>query len=70
MKNKVKLMRLVKGLSQIELARKSRLSKGTLSLIERGLVDPKPESRTALAVALECDQEWLFTDAEIITKDH
>ena len=35
--NKVKIIRLLRGLSQIELAKRAKISTDSLSLVERGL---------------------------------
>lgn len=63
--NKVRIVRLQLEIRQNELARVSGLSKGTISLIERGLVEAKPKSRERLAEALDCNSDWLFTGYEL-----
>jgi transcriptional regulator with XRE-family HTH domain len=48
------------GLSQIELAKLSGVSYGTLSRIERGWIKPRKETMDKIASALCCNEEEVF----------
>jgi len=57
--SKIKDLRLLKGLTQEELAEQTGLSVRTIQRIESGEVDPRTYTLTALAQALEVDLEVL-----------
>ena len=63
---KIKELRLLKGLTQEELADKTGLSVRTIQRIENGEVDPRTFTLTALAEALEVDLT-VFTSRKINT---
>lgn len=56
---KIKELRVLKGLTQEELAKQTGLSVRTIQRIESGEVDPRTYTLTALAEALEVDLEIL-----------
>lgn len=47
-------------MTQLSLARKSRINVTRISFIENGLVDPKPEERDRLARALKANLTEVF----------
>ncbi len=53
--SRLKLTRVAAGLTQFEVFRRSGISPGRLSLLERGLISPRAEELAALARALKCD---------------
>jgi transcriptional regulator with XRE-family HTH domain len=57
---RLKLLRLSRGLSQFRLAQAVKICQGRYSLLERGLIEPDPKEREALAVALEASPATLF----------
>lgn len=61
---KIKELRILKGLTQEELADQTGLSVRTIQRIESGDVDPRTYTLTALAEALEVDLE-VFTSKKI-----
>jgi len=69
MRNQLKIKRLMKGLSQIELAKLSGISPASLSLIERDLVDPKPLAKKAIATVLEVNVVEIFPEDKDISKE-
>lgn len=56
-------MRRQQGLTQAVLAQRARLSTGYVSLIERGLANPRLETVAALADALEASPVELLQAA-------
>jgi transcriptional regulator with XRE-family HTH domain len=54
------------GLSLSEVARRAGMDKGSLSLLERGLTKPKPESIRALAHVLGIPASDLLTAADYL----
>lgn len=63
--NRVKALRLKKGLSQVELAEKVGCSQGMISKIEKGLANPTLDLIEALARALDAEPPSLFTMPEL-----
>lgn len=61
---KIKELRVLKGLTQEELAEQTGLSVRTIQRIESGEVDPRTYTLTALAEALEVELE-VFTSKKI-----
>lgn len=61
----IRRMRRQRGLTQAVLAQRARLSTGYVSLIERGLANPRLETLSALSKALETSPMDLLR----ITKD-
>ncbi len=51
----LKLMRIKRNLSQVELAKKAHIAQNALSAYECGKISPKVEVLCKLAEALECD---------------
>lgn len=51
--NRIRSHREELGLNQIELAKKSRLTQGTISRIESDIIAPKATTLIALAIALD-----------------
>jgi transcriptional regulator with XRE-family HTH domain len=60
---KIRRMRRQQGLTQAVLAQRARLSTGYVSLIERGLANPRLETVAALADALEASPVELLQAA-------
>lgn len=67
MNNKLKELRLKEGLSQEELAKKSGVSRPTISMIETNSLD-NIESKTMLklATALNCDIGDIFFKENVV----
>lgn len=57
-------IRIAKGLTQVELARKSGVTQQCISLIERGGMNPSPSTLSRLAQALSVPVEHLAESAE------
>ena len=57
---RVRRIREHRGLNQLQLAARARLSVAKLDDIERGYADPPASTLAALAVALECGPGQLF----------
>ena len=53
-------VRKEKGISIITLAKKSGISKGALSKIERGEVEPRLSTLVLLSLALKCRVDELY----------
>src|SRR5690606_33170375 len=62
--NRVRDLRIERGWSQPELARRSTLSNAMVSMVERGERTPSLEALSALANALEVDPAVLLTADE------
>lgn len=61
--NRLKMLRLARGLSQWALAQSIRISQGRYSMIERGLIEPSVGERERLAQVLEASAGTLFRPA-------
>jgi len=62
MANKIRQIRIERGISQTRLARAAELSEPTLCAFEKGRVQPWPKARRSLAEALSIDEAVLFPD--------
>jgi len=60
--NKLKLTRLLQGISQLELERKSGIRQSTISVIERGYRGAKGYQKKRLAEALGISESELFSE--------
>ena len=60
LKNKLKAIRMEKGLSQIELAKLIGVSRNTISSIETGQFGPTAKLAYILCIALDVKFEELF----------
>lgn len=62
----LRLRRLVLGISQAEVSKRSAISEPHISRLERGVCDPTLSTIRKLGAALECDSTQLFefSDAE------
>ena len=60
MKNKIKEFRARENLSQESLAKKAKISRGTLLLIERGETEPTGKTMLNIAKALNSKAEDIF----------
>ena len=68
MKNlNLKISRIVKNKSQNLLSYETGIPQTTISLLERGLKQPKPEDARKLAKALDEDPKELFP--EVVNED-
>jgi transcriptional regulator with XRE-family HTH domain len=68
--NKLKFLRLSRGLSQWELAHQSDMSQGRLSMIERGFFPPTTEERERLAQILQVPAATLLRPACRVRRAH
>ena len=59
---KIKERRLELGLTQKQLGEKSGIGKGTICNYETGISEPDENNILAIANALECDINYLFSD--------
>lgn len=57
---KIKVQRVIQGLSQQELADKAKISRAQLSLIETGKTSPTVSSLSRIANALGCEIKDFF----------
>ena len=69
MNNRLKEHREKAGLSQTELAWKSKMAAQNISAIERGKLAPWPRARKALAEALNVPERELFPEERNNGKD-
>jgi transcriptional regulator with XRE-family HTH domain len=60
--NKLRVMRLEKGLNQRELSEIAHTPQSLVSSIERGILKPWPAVITRLAKALQCEASDLFME--------
>lgn len=58
---RIRFVRMVKDLSQDELAARVGVSRATINYAERGKTHPNGLTSAALAAALGCDHFWLVT---------
>lgn len=58
--NRLKLKRMIVGLTQLELARRADLSEQQITKIETGRVVPPQRIRQALAQALRTSEDEIF----------
>jgi transcriptional regulator with XRE-family HTH domain len=68
-RNRLKEYREKAGLSQTELAWKSRMAGQNISAFERGTLSPWPKAKKALAEALQVDETELFPEEDGDGKD-
>ena len=71
--NSFRTIRVLKRISQWELAKLTEIPQSRISLIENNLVSPKPEERGAIAVALGSrvqDIDWTASDKGISSYGH
>ncbi|MFH0768302.1 MAG: helix-turn-helix transcriptional regulator [Chloroflexota bacterium] len=68
--NRLKEYREKAGLSQTELAWRSRMAGQNISAIERGTMAPWPRARKALAEALQVAEIELFPEESRYGKDN
>ena len=61
MVNKLKILRVTKGLSQQELAKALGVTQGAVSQWETGIKQPNEKMLCRLAEVLECDSKELCT---------
>lgn len=64
--NRIKQMRAVRGMSQVELARKAGMMPQALNSYESGARNPGPKVLPALAEALKASPSYLRGDAETV----
>jgi len=58
--NKVKEIRVARGLTQVELSRLAHVAASNLNAIERGRLLPWPKMKKRLAKALKCEESDIF----------
>ena len=68
-KNRLKEYREKAGLSQTELAWRSRMAGQNISAYERGTLAPWPKAKKALAEALQVGEDELFPEEDSNGKD-
>lgn len=64
LKNRVKLARLEKSMTQIQLAKKVKVTRQTIGLIEKGEYNPSLQLCIAIAKALGKTLDELFWEVE------
>lgn len=64
MNNRLREERLLRGLTQLELAKRTDIHPVEISRIERGVVKPYPGWRKRLAAALNVPEYELFPEAD------
>jgi transcriptional regulator with XRE-family HTH domain len=57
-------LRFKKGLTQVELAKKSKVCQGAISAIERGRIEPSIKTLRAIAKALGVSMVDMFSGLE------
>jgi len=62
--SKIKRLRILKGLTQEELADRSEVTKGYISQVENDLVSPTISTLSDLVSALGCDLKTFFNEKE------
>ncbi|MBB3143519.1 helix-turn-helix domain-containing protein [Halomonas organivorans] len=62
--SRIRSLRKLKGMTLIQLAKKTGLSHGYLSQIERGLSQPSIASLVDIAQALGVTMQWLFSESQ------
>lgn len=60
---RIRFVRMVKGITQEELAARVGVSRATINYAEKGKSHPNGATATALAKALDCNHFWLVTGA-------
>jgi len=60
--NKLKTLRMLTGMSQLELSYKTKIAVTTISQLENGKIYPYPGWRKKLARALKTSEEELFPE--------
>ena len=68
--NKIRDMRIEKGLTQEELADRSELTKGFISQIERDLTSPSVDSLLDILEALGTDPSHFFKDEDFFESEN
>ena len=58
--NRLKLLRMMKGQTQVQLMRATGINHSQISRIEGGWIRPTNEQQNKLATALDVDRAWLF----------
>lgn len=61
---KLKILRILKGLTQFELQRQSDVSHSTICMIERGIRRPTNQQKKKLSMALEVSEKVIFPEEE------
>ncbi len=63
-RNRLRVLRAERRITQLALARKTRINPTRISFIENGHVDPTPDERDRLARALKTEVAELFPPAD------
>jgi len=63
--NLLKISRVIRGLTQMQLSEVTGISQAQLSRIEKGILSPKPEQREKLKAVFGMD----FFEEKILKKD-
>ena len=58
--NRLKMVRLLKGFTQVKLMRACGIFHTSISRFENGWILPSNEQKSALSDALGVDKDWLF----------
>ena len=61
--NYIRILRVIREMTQLSLANKVGFSRSKLSRIERGKNKVKPEDRVKLAKVLGISEDWLFPES-------
>lgn len=67
--DRIKYLRSLRGLSQAQLAKDSKLSQATIAQIESGRKDPSVQALRQIAHALDTEIAGLFTGDDIFVFD-
>lgn len=73
MRERIREMRTERGFTQLDLAVRAGVNEGTINVIERGVVTPKPETVRRIAEALETDVKNLYktgqSDVVVVSRE-
>lgn len=64
-KNRLRVLRAEREVTQLQLSRKTKINQSKLSLIENGYVDPSETERSVIADALESTVGEIFPPEQV-----
>lgn len=70
MRNKIKLLRIERGLTQDQLATNAGISRTALSMLEKGKTVPDGNTVAKLVSALSVPANEIFFDFDVVRKQH
>lgn len=59
---KIRVLRVVRQMNQLELSRRSGVAQSRISVLENGYANPSLRERRFLSAALGCDENELFKE--------